>query len=115
MQNPSLRPELEFELLKLVLLREKYIQRLSNKLSADHEKALQTAKAVARAAKLKSKPKGFVEPVLFVPRVDIGLIGLFDVLRDCTVQVVEKTRLWERAKLSYPIVFKYKCMGQKYL
>jgi hypothetical protein len=115
MQNPSLRPELEFELLKLVLLREKYIQRLSNKLSADHEKALQTAKAVARAAKLKSKPKGFVEPVLFVPRVDIGLIGLFDVLRDCTVQVVETIRLWERAQLSYPNVVSYKWNGQNYL
>jgi hypothetical protein len=115
MQNPSLRPELEFELLKLVLLREKYIQRLSNKLSADHEKALQTAKAVARAAKMKSKPKGFVEPVLFVPRVDIGLIGLFDVLRDCTVQVVETIRLWERAQLSYPNVVSYKWNGQNYL
>lgn len=115
MQNASLRPQLEFELLKLVLLREKYIQRLQNRLTSDHEKFIQTSKAVAKAAKARAKPKNTPDPVLFVPRVDIGLIGLFDVLRDCTVQVVETIRLWERAQLTYPNVASYKWNGQNYL
>ena len=51
----SLRPELEFELFKLVLLRESYIQRLERKLASSN---------------------GYIE---------IGLVGMLDVLRDTSI------------------------------
>jgi len=67
LQVSSLQPELEFELLKLVLLRERYIQRL--------QKALNDSSG----------------------RVDISLIGLFDTLRDCSIEIVETIVNWERS------------------
>ncbi len=65
----SLRPELEFELIKLALLRESYIQRLT--------KALDSLKK----------------------ELDISIIGLVDVLRDTSVQLVETIITWERAQV----------------
>ena len=81
----SLRPELEFELFKLVLLRESYIQRLEKKLSESN---------------------GYIE---------IGLVGMFDVLRDTSIEVVETVRLWERAQLEYPNVKPFLWNGKPYL
>jgi hypothetical protein len=69
MQAPSFKPELEFEIIKLVLLREKYLQRLSSKLE---------------------QKKG---------RVDMGIIGIVDVLRDCSVEIVETVQTWERTQV----------------
>ena len=66
----SLRPELEFEVIKLTLLRESYIKRLSKALS-----------------ELKKE-------------LDISIVGLVDVLRDTSIQVVETILNWERAQVS---------------
>eukprot|EP01032_Pedospumella_encystans_P018548 gene18548-21110_t len=113
MEYDSLRPDLAFELLKLVLLREKYIQRLTKKLQSDvngKEQRLGTASSRNSKSSLKS-----VTNVKKKPQVDIGLIGLFDVIRDCTIQVVETIRLWERTQLSYPNTVSYKWNGQNYL
>jgi hypothetical protein len=70
MQAPSFKPELEFEILKLVLLREKYLQRLVTKLEQKNGK------------------------------VDMGIIGTVDVLRDCSVEIVETIHTWERTQVN---------------
>lgn len=113
MEYDSLRPDLEFELLKLVLLREKYIQRLTKKLQEDvNAKDQRPGTASSRSSKSSLKSATGVKKN---PQVDIGLIGLFDVIRDCTMQVVETIRLWERTQLSYPVTVSYKWNGQNYL
>lgn len=81
----SLRPELEFEVIKLTLLREKYIQRLTQALST-----------------LKKE-------------LDISIVGLVDVLRDTSIQVVETIITWERAQVNYPVVKPYIWNGEEYL
>lgn len=85
LQAPSLQPQLEFELIKLVLLRERYIQRLRDKLDG---------------------PGG---------KVDINLIGLLDVLRDSTIETIETIRKWERAQVDYPIVKPFLWNGVNYM
>jgi hypothetical protein len=72
----ALRPELEFEVIKVVILREKYVNRLRD--------ALQTSKGA----------------------IDLTVIGLIDTLRDATVNVVETIRSWEQSQLEYPAVVK---------
>jgi len=81
----SLRPELEFEVIKLTLLRENYIKRL--------------------AAALDSLRK----------EMDIGIVGLVDVLRDTSIQVVETIITWERAQVNYPDTTPYMWNGEEYL
>jgi hypothetical protein len=81
----SLRPELEFEVIKLTLLRENYIKRL--------------------AAALDGLRK----------ELDIGIVGLVDVLRDTSIQVVETIITWERAQVSYPNTTPYMWNGEEYL
>lgn len=103
----SLRPELEFELLKLVLLREQYIQRLKNKLDTDNNKDA-CSKRKANNEKTRTIPPNKA-------KVDMGLIGMFEYIRDCSVQVVEKIHTWERTQLNYPEVVTYKWNGQNYL
>lgn len=68
MQVTSVRPELEFEVIKLLLLRESYIKRLNKRLPKSHE-------------------------------VDLSITGLFEALRETSVQVVESLREWERAQV----------------
>lgn len=71
MNIPSFKPELEFEIIKLVLLRERYLKRLKIKLD------------------LK---KG---------RIDMIIIGIIDVLRDITIEIIEIIIIWERTQVSY--------------
>ena len=71
----SLRPELEFEVIKLTLLRENYIKRLASALSGLRKE------------------------------LDIGIVGLVDVLRDTSIQVVETIITWERAQVRLMIFF----------
>lgn len=68
MQVTSVRPELEFEVIKLLLLRESYIKRLNKRLPKSRE-------------------------------VDLSITGLFEALRETSVQVVESLREWERAQV----------------
>lgn len=68
-QAPSFKPELEFEVIKLALLRERYIKRLHSKLKANDGK------------------------------VDMNVIGMFDVLRDVSVEIVETIQTWERTQV----------------
>lgn len=70
-KTASLRPELEFEVIKLTLLRENYIKRLSKSL-----------------LELRTE-------------LDIGIIGLVDVLRDASIQVVDTIHTWERAQVIF--------------
>lgn len=74
MEIDSLRPQLQFELLKLVLLRENYVKRLRKKLSGKGATAGGNG-------------------------LDLGVVGLLDCIREVNVQVIETTRLWERAQL----------------
>lgn len=85
MQAPSFKPELEFEIIKLVLLREKYLQRLLTKLE---------------------KKSG---------KVDMTIIGIVDVLRDCSVEIVETIQTWERTQIAYPNIKPFTWNGQNYL
>lgn len=85
MQVASLKPELEFEVLKLVLLRESYIQRLTKKLE---------------------KENGVV---------DMSVIGLFDVLRGVSIDLVETIKYWETSQVDYPLVKPFKWNGENYL
>ena len=82
----SLRPELEFEVIKVVILREKYLNRLRD--------VLQTSKGA----------------------IDLTVVGLIDTLRDATVNVVETIRSWEQSQLEYPTVVKpFVWNGQGYM
>jgi predicted dinucleotide-utilizing enzyme len=65
----SLKPEVEFEVIKTVLLRERYLKRLQEKLKANGGK------------------------------VDLGIIGAFDVLREATIEVVETIDMWEKTQV----------------
>ncbi|KAJ1396760.1 hypothetical protein B484DRAFT_339961, partial [Ochromonadaceae sp. CCMP2298] len=104
----SLKPEVEFELLKLILLREKYIQRLAKRLAESRTRPY-------NASSLPHASKAAAPAQERQPSVDIGLIGLLDVLRECTLQTVETIRLWERTQLSYPDCKPYRWNGQNYL
>lgn len=85
MQVASLRPELEFEVIKLVLLREKYLIRLKRVLDDSGG------------------------------RVDHGIVGLFDTLREVTIATVEAIRYWEQSQVSYPAVKPFLWNSQNYL
>ncbi len=85
MLGNTLKPEIEFELYKLVLLRESYLQRLTKKIKSN---------------------KGTVE---------IGLIGLFDVLREVSIEVVDTVRMWERSQIDYPRIKPFLWNGANYL
>lgn len=67
----SLRPEIEFEIIKLTVLREKYIQRL-----------IQTLESIPDNAE-----------------IDIGVVGQVDVLREVSIEIVEAIVMWERAQV----------------
>ena len=76
MQVVSLRPELEFEVIKLVLLRESYLKRLN--------KSLQKCK-----------------------EIELTITGLFDVLRETSIELVETIVQWERAQVCLFIIVFY--------
>jgi hypothetical protein len=85
MQVASLKPEFEFEVIKLVLLRESYIQRVQRKLDSNNGS------------------------------VDMSIIGLFDILRDSSIDIVETIRKWERTQVDYPNVKPFTWNGRNYL
>jgi hypothetical protein len=68
-QAASFKPEIEFEVIKLVLLRERYLQRLK-------------AKLIEKDGK-----------------IDMGIIGICEVLRDSSVEVIETIRTWQRTQV----------------
>ena len=68
-QAISLKPEVEFEVLKLILLRERYLVRLKDKLDKCNGK------------------------------IDVSIIGAFDTLRDATIETVETIEMWERTQV----------------
>ena len=115
MINASLRPELEYDLFKEVLLREQKVERLRKTLQNDLTKHIESQVAVARATNTKKKIKGAKIPAVVPLRVNVGLIGLLDTLRESTVSVVLKTREWEFTQLSYPNVVSYKWNGENYM
>lgn len=87
-QVASLKPEVEFEVMKAILLRENYIQRLQKKLN-----------------EIKTKNSS----------IDLSVIGIIDVLRECSIEVVEVIKTWEQTQVEYPIVKPYLWNGQNYL
>lgn len=84
-QAISLKPEVEFEVIKLILLRERYLARLQTKLK---------------------ECKG---------EIDIGIVGAFDTLRDATIETVETIEIWEQTQVTYPIVKPFVWNGENYL
>jgi hypothetical protein len=70
MQAPSFKPELEFEVIKLALLRERYLTRLDAKLKATGGD------------------------------IDMAVIGTVDVLRDTSIEIVDTIKTWERTQVS---------------
>lgn len=80
-----MRPELGYELLKVVMLRESYLQRLERAFTKQHG------------------------------NVDMAIVGLFDVLRELTVQIIELVGDWEKAQVSYPVTQAFSWNGQNYL
>ncbi len=76
-QISSFRPELEFEVIKLILLRERYLQRLLKLLKDRHASST----------------------LISAAGVDMSVIGVCDVLRDSTVELVETIRTWEQAQV----------------
>ena len=70
MQAPSFKPELEFEVIKLALLRERYLSRLEGKLKSNNGV------------------------------VDMAVIGTIDVLRDTSIEIVDTIKTWERTQVS---------------
>ena len=82
---PSYKPELEFEVMKLVLLRESYLKKL--------EKVLRTQKG----------------------EVNLNVIGLADTLRETSIETVEVIMTWERTQMDYPDVKPFMWNGQDYI
>lgn len=72
----SFRPELEFEAIKIVVLRENYLKRIKKNL-------------------ITSKGK-----------VDMGVIGIVDTLRDCSIECVDIIQTWEKTQVDYPEIVK---------
>jgi hypothetical protein len=85
MEVPSLRPEVGLELFKLILLRESYLKRLVKKLQ---------------------QMKGLI---------DLSVVGMIDLLRESTLQVVEMIDTWEKTQLTYPEVQPFKWNGENYI
>ena len=85
MQVASLQPELEFEVIKLVLLREKYLGRLKRVLDESGG------------------------------RIDLTVVGLFDTLRDASLSTVETIHNWEQSQVDYPLIKPFLWNGQNYL
>jgi hypothetical protein len=82
----SFRPELEFEVIKIVVLRENYLKRI---------------------AKCLVNSKG---------KVDMGVIGIVDTLRDCSIECVDTIQTWERTQVDYPTIVKpFLWNGENYL
>lgn len=91
----SLRPELEFEILKLILLRERYIKRIKHALDVQ----------LLRHSKNKSTHV-----------IDLSVIGIIDVLREITIELMEVMRLWEQYQLDYPDqIHPFRWNGEDYL
>ena len=67
----SYRPELEFEVMKLVLLRESYLKKL--------EKVLRAQKG----------------------EINLNVIGLADTLRETSIETLEVIITWERTQMDY--------------
>lgn len=82
---PSFRPELEFEVIKLILLRESYLKKLE---------------------KLLVSNEG---------RVNMSVIGVIDTLRDCSIETVELIETWEQTQLDYPNVKPFLWNNKNYL
>jgi hypothetical protein len=85
MEVPSLRPEVGLELFKLVLLRESYLKRLDKQLHRT----------------------GLV--------MDLSVVGMIDLLRETTIQIVEMTDTWEKTQISFPVVQPFTWNGENYL
>ena len=82
----SFRPELEFDIIKIVMLRESYLKRITKTLKENGGK------------------------------VDIALIGMVDTLRECSLETVDVIQTWERTQVDYPEVVKpFKWNKQNYL
>ncbi len=69
MKIALLKPEYEFKLMKLIILRENYLRRLINYLKSSNGK------------------------------VNIEVVGVCDILREVTIETVETLILWERAQV----------------
>lgn len=85
MQVASLHPQLEFEVIKLVLLREKYLIRLKRTLDESDG------------------------------NIDLGIIGLFDTLRDVSMATVESIHYWEESQVNFPLIKPFVWNGLNYL
>lgn len=85
MQVASLHPQLEFEVIKLVLLREKYLIRLKRTLDESDG------------------------------NIDLGIIGLVDTLRDVSMATVESIHNWEESQVNYPLIKPFVWNGLNYL
>lgn len=85
MKSLSLKPETEFELLKLTVLRESYLKRLNRKLVNEKES------------------------------IDISLVGLLDTIREISIQVANAVKLWQRTLLCYPQIKPFMWNKQNYL
>ena len=69
MQVDSVKPEFEFEVIKLVILRESYLQKLENSL------------------------------VTLRGKLDVGIVDLCDMIRLTSIEVIEMIDLWQRAQV----------------
>jgi hypothetical protein len=86
MKVASLKPEVEFEVIKLVLLRENYIKKLGKTLTAT------------------------------AGMIDISVLGLIEIFRDCTIETIDTIRMWERTQVDFPkIVQPFVWNKQNYL
>lgn len=85
MEAISLKPELEIEVLKTILLRENYLKKLHSYLDKSNGK------------------------------LDINIVNLIDLLRESTIQTVEIIDSWEKSQVSYPNVKCYSWNGENYL
>jgi hypothetical protein len=76
---------LEFEVMKLVLLRESYLKKL---------------------ARVLKEQKG---------EINLNVIGVIDTIRDCSVETIEVIQEWERTQFTYPLTKPFSWNGQNYV
>lgn len=85
MEAISLKPELDIEVLKAILLRENYLKKLHSQLEKSNGK------------------------------IDVNTVNLIDLLRESTIQTVQIIDSWEKSQVAYPKIKCYSWNGENYL
>ena len=89
---------IEFETIKVVILREKYVKKLSKALKKLHDNDDNIGIAFPHLIPY------YLNHSLLYLGVDMGVIGLIDCLRSITIETIEVIKTWQESQVTYPEV-----------